>query len=247
MNINYDGKVAIVTGATSGIGKSIAEEFGKAGAKVVLCGRRQDKGEAVAEGIRKNGGEALFVQTDVSDDASVEAMVETAIEHYGQIDVLVNNAGIYRQFQFENIDMKKDYDDLFRVNVRSYIYVSKTVLPHMIKRNKGNIINIASIGALNGGPGIATYCASKGAVVQLTRSMAKEFAGRGIRVNSVLPGLIHTEMMPEGGPMDQSIPMIPMQRAGKGEEIAYPILFLCSEYASFINGASIVVDGGQSA
>ncbi|EOL45857.1 SDR family NAD(P)-dependent oxidoreductase [Enterococcus caccae] len=248
MDISFQNKVVIVTGSTSGIGEATAIAFAKEGADVIVCGRRTDKGIAVVDRIKKNGGKALFIQTDVSDDTSMDHLVKEVIKLYGKIDVLVNNAGIYKSFAFEQIDMVKEYEEVFTVNVRSYVYLSKLVLKHMLEQGSGNIINISSVGALNGGPGIATYCASKGAILQLTRSMAKEFGGRGIRVNSVLPGLIHTEMMPENGPMDQIIDsMIPLKRAGKSHEIAQPILFLCSQYASFINGASIVIDGGQSA
>ncbi|WP_207694875.1 hypothetical protein DOK67_0003107 [Enterococcus sp. DIV0212c] len=248
MNISFEGKVVIVTGSTSGIGAATAEAFAQAGAQVIICGRRIDKGEAIVAKIVENGGKASFIQTDVGNDSSMENLVENVIKDYGKIDVLINNAGVYKSFAFENIDMEKEYEEVFNVNVRSYIYLSKLVLHYMLERKEGNIINIASVGGLNGGPGIATYCASKGAILQLTRSMAKEFGGRGIRVNSVLPGLIHTEMMPEDGPMDRVIDtMIPLKRAGESQEIAQPILFLCSPYASFINGASIVIDGGQSA
>ncbi|MGX7243689.1 SDR family NAD(P)-dependent oxidoreductase [Enterococcus quebecensis] len=248
MNISFEDKIVIVTGSTSGIGAATAEAFAQSGATVIVCGRRVEKGEAVVGKIKKNGGHALFVQTDVNDDSSMNHLVAEVIEQYGKIDVLVNNAGVYKSFAFEDIDMEKEYEDVFNINVRSYIYLSKLVLKFMLERKEGSIINIASVGALNGGPGIATYCASKGAILQLTRSMAKEFGGRGIRVNSILPGLIHTEMMPEGGPMDKVIDtMIPLKRAGNSMEIAQPILFVCSPYASFINGASIVIDGGQSA
>ncbi|MEI5992866.1 SDR family NAD(P)-dependent oxidoreductase [Candidatus Enterococcus mansonii] len=248
MNISFKDNVVIVTGSTSGIGEATAKEFAQAGATVIVCGRREDKGEVVVEKIKEYGGNALFIQTDVTDDSSMQHLVEEVIKQFGKIDVLINNAGVYRSFPFEQIDMEKEYEELFNINVRSYIYLSKLVLKYMLERGTGNIINIASVGGLNGGPGIATYCASKGAILQLTRSMAKEFGGRGIRVNSVLPGLIHTEMMPEGGPMDQVIDtMIPLKRAGQSQEIAQPILFLCSPYASFINGASIMIDGGQSA
>ncbi|EOH99534.1 hypothetical protein UAW_00686 [Enterococcus haemoperoxidus ATCC BAA-382] len=248
MNISFEGKVVIVTGSTSGIGAATAEAFAKAGADVIVCGRREDKGTVVVEKIKENGGKAVFIQTDVSDDSSMDHLVEEVVKKYGKIDVLVNNAGVYKSFAFEQIDMEKEYEEVFTINVRSYIYLSKLVLKYMLKQKSGNIINISSVGALNGGPGIATYCASKGAILQLTRSMAKEFGSRGIRVNSILPGLIHTEMMPEGGPMDQIIDnMIPLKRAGESQEIAHPILFICSQYASFINGASIVIDGGQSA
>lgn len=248
MNISFEGKVVIVTGSTSGIGAATAEAFAQAGADVIVCGRREDKGTVVVEKIKENGGKAVFIQTDVSDDSSMDHLVEEVVKKYGKIDVLINNAGVYKSFAFEQIDMEKEYEEVFTINVRSYIYLSKLVLKYMLKQKSGNIINISSVGALNGGPGIATYCASKGAILQLTRSMAKEFGSRGIRVNSILPGLIHTEMMPEGGPMDQIIDnMIPLKRAGESQEIAHPILFICSQYASFINGASIVIDGGQSA
>lgn len=248
MNISFEGKVVIVTGSTSGIGEACAEAFAQKGADVVVCGRRLDKGKAVVDKIKKNGGNALFIQTDVCDDASMDNLVAEVIKRFDKIDVLINNAGVYKSFAFEQIDMQTDYEDLFNINVRSYIYLSKLVLPYMLERKEGNIVNIASIGGLNGGPGIATYCASKGAILQLTRSMAKEFGGRGIRVNSILPGLIHTEMMPKDGPMDQFIDQaIPLKRAGESKEIAEPILFICSNYASYINGASIVIDGGQSA
>lgn len=248
MNISLENKVVIITGSTSGIGEACAEAFGRVGANVVVCGRRQEKGAAVVSRIKENGGKALFIQTDVTDDASMEYLVSEVIQQFGKIDILVNNAGLYRSFDFEKIDMKREYEEVFNINVRSYIYLSKLVLEYMLERNTGNIINIASVGALNGGSGIATYCASKGAVLQLTRSMAKEFGSRGIRVNSILPGLIHTEMMPKNGPLDQIIEStIPLKRAGKALEIAHPILFICSEYASYINGAGIVIDGGQSA
>lgn len=241
------GKTAIINGATSGIGLATAERFAEEGAQVVFSGRREEKGREIEERLKGLGYDVMFVRADCTVDADLENLVAKAIEKYKKIDILYNNAGVLGKTAFEDLDMGKGYDKVFNTNVRSYFVASQLVLRHMLEAGRGVIINTASIGGISGGEELVPYCTSKGAVILFTRSLAKEFAGRGIRVNSVSPGAIYTEMIQRDSEEARMYAHTPMKRAGEAREIANAVLFLASDEASYCNGTNLVVDGGQSA
>lgn len=241
-------KVAIVTGATSGIGRATAVLFAKEGAKVVMAGRRENLGAEVVKEIAAFGGDAIFVKTDMTNKADIANIVKTTVDKYGRIDVLVNNAGVLTTFDFENMDEAKDFDAIFDTNVKGYFLLTQAVAPYMLKQGKGSIVNIASIGAEVGVPNNVAYSASKGAVRQFTRSLAGEYAKRGVRVNVIMPGLTNSGMVPVGSPFEkEAIKIVPMGRAASPEEIAPGILFFASDESSFCTGSSLVLDGGATA
>jgi len=248
MGKRLDGQVAIVTGATSGIGEAIVELYASEGAKVVFAGRRLDKGQALEKKVSGNGGDVLFVQTDVNKLADLKNLVAKALQKYGKIDILVNNAGVGAHYDSEMLDEEKDYDFVMDTNVKSYFVLTREVLPHMVKNNKGSIINTSSVAGVVGLPNAASYSASKGAVNQFTKTLALEYASRGIRVNAVLPGLTTSEMVPEGSDFEKNVlPSVPMGRAASSEEMARTFVFFASEDSSYCTGALLVVDGGLTA
>jgi NAD(P)-dependent dehydrogenase (short-subunit alcohol dehydrogenase family) len=245
MNKRLDGKIAIVTGATSGIGEAVVKLFAKEGAKVVFAARRTDKGEELEKKFRATGGDVTFIRTDVTKIDDIKNLVAKTIELYGQIDVLVNNAGILRKYDSTNMDEERDFDEVFNTNVKSYFLLSKEVIPHMLKKGKGSIINTASVGSEIAVPFHASYSASKGAIRQFTKSLAVEYAKGGIRVNAVLPGLTRSEMVPEGGDFEINVlSSVPMGRSATSEEIAMGFLFLASDEASYCTGTLLIMDGG---
>ncbi|MDO4500890.1 MAG: SDR family oxidoreductase [Erysipelotrichaceae bacterium] len=237
-------KVAIVTGATSGIGKAVVEAFAKEGAKVVFIGRRQDKGLAVESENRNQGGEVTFVQGDVTKEEDIEKMISTALEKYGKIDVLVNNAGRSTVASFHEYDMKKDYDDIMDLNIKSYVQCCRLVLPHMLKNKKGNIVNIASIGAITAMPKQVSYAVSKGGVVQLSRTIAYEYAKDGIRCNTICPGLTQTELVESGSPVEKILQsIVPSKTSGTAQGIAMAAVFMASDESPYMSGANLTIDG----
>ncbi|MDR0839296.1 MAG: SDR family oxidoreductase [Oscillospiraceae bacterium] len=243
-----DGKTAIITGATSGIGRAAAEIFVREGAKIVFAGRRESNGAELEAKLRASGGDATFVKTDVTKEADVKKLVKTAAEVLGRIDILVNNAGVVSHYDGEKFDIKRDFDDVFEVNIRAYMLMIREVLPHMTAQKSGSIVNTSSISAICGAPDIASYAASKGAVLSYTKTLAGECAPRGIRVNTVLPGLTNSDMVPVGSDFEKlGVQMIPLGRAARPEEIAAGILFFASDEASFCTGSSLVIDGGATA
>ena len=240
-------KVAIITGATSGIGRATAVLFVKEGAKVVFAGRREANGKALEKELKGLGGDAVFVRTDVTDGDDLDRLVQTAIDRFGRIDILVNNAGISTEFAFTDMDEERDFDNIFDVNVKSCFILCKKVLPHMLKQQSGAIVNTSSIGGEVGVPFHAAYSASKGAVKLFTRSLAAEYAGRGIRVNCVMPGLTNSDMVPVGSDFEQTaVKLVPLGRAASPEEIAPGILFLASDESSFCTGTHLIIDGGAT-
>ncbi len=242
-----EGKVAIITGTTSGIGRATAVLFAKEGAQVVAAGRRENLGKELVDEIKGNGGKAVFVKTDVTINADLKKLVKTAIDLHGRIDILVNNAGIGRVFNFIEMDEARDFDDVFNTNVKSYFMLSKEVLPYMLERKKGSIVNLGSVASEVGIPMHVSYCASKGAVRQFTRSLAVELAKTGVRVNAVLPGATLSGMSQAGGDFEEMIKAVqPMGRIASPEEIAPAILFLASDEASFCTGTLLTIDGGDT-
>ena len=242
------GKVAIVTGAASGIGRATALLFAQEGAKVVAADL-DEGGQDVARAIEGAGGHATFVKTDVSDPEDVRRMIDTAVRTYGRLDVLFNNAGIEGE-QAPTADCTvENWDRVIAVNLRSVFLGTKFAIPEMLKGGGGSIINTASVAGLVGFPGLPAYCASKGGVVQVTKTTALEYAKQNIRVNVICPGIIATPMVERfvGGDPEREKAMTalePVGRMGTAEEVAHLALYLASDDSSFCTGAPFIVDGG---
>jgi dihydroanticapsin dehydrogenase len=252
-------KVAIITGAGSGIGRAIAETFAHEGARVVISDVNADGGLQTTEAITRCGGEAFFLKTDVTRKKDMEKLVEATVESYRGIDLLVNNAGI---LLFGTIlkTREEDWDRMMNVNLKGVFLCSQAVTPRIIERGGGAIINVASIGGLVAGRGLAAYNASKGGVVLLTKSMALDLARYNIRVNCLCPGTTSTPMADQifmkWSRGDEALAMAeskkglrayPLNRYATAGEIAQAALFLASEESSFVTGTCLVVDGGFTA
>ena len=251
MQTSFQNKVVLITGATSGIGKTSALAFAKAGARVVLSGRRETEGQAIVAEIKAAGGEATFVKADVSVEADVAALVAKTVATYGRIDVAFNNAGIESTGPIPDVT-EADYRRVFDINVWGVLSSMKHEIPVMLKQGGGVIINTSSVAGHVGMGGVSVYVASKHAVEGLTKSAALEYAKQGIRVNAVAPAAIETKMFTRftGGNEDALNYMRnlhPVGRTGRSEEIANPVLFLASDAASFITGASLNIDGDMLA
>lgn len=241
-----EGKVAVVTGATSGIGQGVVWCYCEEGAKVVFCGRRAEKGQAFEKELRDAGHEATFVKADMSVDSDVDALFAAAVETYGKVDILVNNADMMTNFQVETMDIERDFDRVMTLNLHSHVYATQLAVKAM--ENGGSIINVASIGGLGGCPGMSSYGASKAAVLSFTRSMGAELAPKGVRVNAICPGTIFSEMMPRDGEFTQyTLAKIPMGRGGEPREIGTVAVFFASEDSSYVTGTQLIVDGGMTA
>ena len=248
-NVKLNGKVALVTGGTSGIGKATAIAFTRAGAKVVLTGRREKEGAQVVAEIKKLGGDAAFVRADVAKDADVKAMVDFTVDKYGRLDVAFNNAGVEWKGPLEKAT-EAEYRRIFDINVWGVLNSMRHEIPVMLKNGGGAIVNTSSGAGHVGLPEVSVYVASKHAVEGLTKSVALEFARRNIRINAVAPGVIATEMFDRfaGDELrDQITSITPVGRVGAAEEIAAAVLYLCSDEAKFTIGTSLVVDGGYVA
>ena len=244
-----DGKVALVTGATSGIGRETAVLFAKAGAKVVVSGRRELEGMETVELIRAAGGDGLFVKTDVSKASDVEALVQKAVEKFGRLDVAFNNAGIEGVWVPIVRQSEQDWDRTIAINLKGVWLCLKYEIRLMLKQGAGGaIVNMASVTGLVGGGGAAAYSASKHGVIGLTKSAALETSRSGIRVNAVCPGVIETPMEQRlfGSPAahKSAIALHPIGRFGRPAEIAEAVVWMCSDRASFMTGQSLVLDGG---
>jgi len=245
-------KVALVTGAASGIGRATAALFGQEGAKVMCADLDGEGAERVARQIADSGGEAASTRVDVSVGADVERMVRETVERWGRLDVLLNNAGIVFLLPLTQVS-EEQWDRLMNVNLKGVYLGCKYAIPQMVGQGKGVIVNTASIAGLLGFATYDTYCASKGGVVQLTKALAVEFASMNVRVNCVCPGIIDTAML-DRGVVEQGLDKAafvamagqshPMGRIGRAEEVAAAILFLASDEASFITGVALPVDGG---
>lgn len=244
------GRVAVVTGAASGIGRATTELLAAEGARV-LAVDIDPAGEAVARAIDATGSQAVFVQADVARDSECEAVVAAALQVHGGIDVLVNCAGVVRRATVLETS-ETDWDHVMDVNVKAVYLLARRTIPVMIERGGGVIVNIASGWGLAAGPRAAAYCASKGAVVQLTKAMAIDHAVHGIRVNCVCPGDVDTPMLAqEASELDVDPEAFysdaadrPMGRVGRSTEIAQTVLFLVGEGSRYVSGASLVIDGG---
>ena len=247
----FENKVVLIIGATSSIGKASALAFGKAGAKVIGSGRRESEGQAVVAEIVAAGGEATFIQVDVTQESQVQALVEKTVATYGRLDVAFNKAGVEVMGPMTDAT-ESDFRKAFDTNVWGVIASMKDEIPAMLKTGGGSIINTSSIAGQIGLAGAGIYVATKHAVEGLTKSAALEVAKLGIRINAVAPAAIETEMFTRftGGNEDAinyMRGMHPIGRSGQPREIADPVLFLASDAASFIIGTSLAVDGGWMA
>ncbi len=245
-------QVAIITGGNSGIGQAVALRFAAEGARVVIAARDPERASAVVEAIRAQGGEAVFVPCDVGSAEQCQHVVEQAVARWGKLDILVNNAGIILRNHTVLETTLEQWESMFDVNSKGVFLMSKYALPHLIASH-GNIVNVSSYAGLVGFKGAAAYCASKGAVVQLTRAMAVDHAADGVRVNCVCPGSVHTPMIEAAwanyGEGAQQVweSKHPLGRIATPEEVASAILYLASSEASFITGVALAVDGGITA
>ncbi len=248
---SLEGRVAIVTGAASGIGRAVAETFACAGATVALVDIDERNAASAAEAVAHQGGRATVVRADVSQAADCQHAVDSVLDTFGRLDVLVNNAGIVRRADVVNL-AEEDWDRVMAVNLKSVFLMSKFAVPVMTKGGGGAIVNVASGWGLVGGPQAVAYCASKGGVVLLTRAMAIDHGAAGIRVNCVCPGDTDTAMLrAEAHQLGERIERFladsanrPLRRLGRPEEIAQAVLYLAGDTASFVTGTTLVVDGG---
>lgn len=249
----FNNKVALVTGATSGIGRATAIAFGREGANVVVSGRRDQEGNETVALIKKAGGNATFVKTDVTREADIAALVEKTLSAYGRLDVAFNNAGVEGELGSLHEQTVENYHQIMSANVLGVFLSLKHEIAAMLKTGGGSIVNNSSVGGLIGFPGAGIYVASKHAVIGLTKTAALEYATQGIRVNAVSPGGIETPMFDRftGGPgtdiHNKLAAAHPIGRTGRPEEIAEAVLWLCSGKASFVTGTTLAVDGGFTA
>ncbi len=250
MNISFENKVALVTGAGSGLGLATAKAFAESGASVVLADWNEQSVRSAAEELKAQGHEVLAIRCDVADDAQVEAMVQQTVKAFGQLDAAYNNAGVQNVLAETADTTREDYERVMAINLRGVWTCMKFELQQMRKQGSGTIVNCSSLGGLVGGAERGIYHAAKHGVLGFTKSAALEYAARGIRINAVCPGLIHTPMSDQmvaagqGEALKAMEKNIPMGRVGRPEEIANAVLWLCSDAASYVVGQSISVDGG---
>lgn len=243
------GKVALVTGASSGIGRAAAIAFGRAGARVAVAARRADESEATVRLVQDAGGDAKFFATDVRKDDDLAALVERTVEQWGRLDYAFNNAGVNAELARTADCTARHWDDTIAVNLTGVWLSMKHELRQMQRQRSGAIVNNASTAGIVGMPGGAAYSASKGGVIQLTRTAAVEYAKAGIRVNAVCPGFVRTDILAPHEAVNPDLEdwirkIEPMGRLGTVEEIANAVVWLCSDAASFVTGHAMVIDGG---
>jgi NAD(P)-dependent dehydrogenase (short-subunit alcohol dehydrogenase family) len=249
MNISFEGKVALVTGAASGLGLDTAKAFAESGASVALADWN-DTARAAADELTARGHKAIAIHCDVADDAQVEAMVARTVEAFGKLDAAYNNAGVQNVLAETADTTREDYDRVMGINLRGEWSCMKFELQQMREQGSGAIVNCSSLGGLVGGAERGIYHAAKHGILGFTKSAALEYAARGIRINAVCPGLIHTPMSDQmvaagqGDALKAMEKTVPMGRVGCPEEIANTVLWLCSDAASYVTGQSISVDGG---
>jgi NAD(P)-dependent dehydrogenase (short-subunit alcohol dehydrogenase family) len=249
----FEGKVALVTGGGSGIGRASALALAHEGAKVVIGNRNVQRGEETVAMIQKAGGTASFKKTDVTVAKDIEALVEHAVKTYGGLDLAFNNAGVEGDIAPTVEQTEANYDAVMNVNVKGVWLSMKYEIPRMLERGGGAIVNCSSVAGLIGFPNMSIYMASKHAVIGLTKVAALEYSAQGIRINAVNPAVIDTEMVDRiaagfgMNKQDDLVPLHPIGRLGRVEEIAEAVVWLCSEKSSFVTGHSLIVDGGFTA
>lgn len=252
MEREMEGKVALVTGATSGIGRATALLFAEAGAQVAAVGRNQAELAATCKEINKRGGKALAIRADVTVKPIPRRIIKETVENFGALDVLVNAAGHLSNGTIETTTMS-DWDSMMHVNLRAVFNLMQQAVPHLEERG-GNIVNVSSVTGLRAFPGVLAYCVSKAGLDQLTRCAALELAPKGIRVNAVNPGVVITEIHKRGGMsqdaydafLERSKQTHPIGRVGSAREVAELILYLASERAAWITGVTYSIDGGRA-
>jgi len=242
-----DGKVALITGAASGIGRASALLFAKEGAKVAVIDYAPEGGRETAEMIKEAGGEATFIEADVSKAADAERMVKATVDTYGRIDILFNNAGIMGTFGSTEKTTEEKWDLIMNINLKGIFLGSKYAIPVMLNQGGGVIINTGSFVGIDALTRLAAYTASKAGVIGLSKAMAMEYGGRKIRVNCICPGGIHTPMTaPAGSGEPPILPGQPIRRQGQPEDVAHAALYLASDDSSYVTGAILTVDGGYT-
>ncbi|WP_132995384.1 3-oxoacyl-[acyl-carrier-protein] reductase [Sporanaerobacter acetigenes] len=247
MKLNLKGKTALITGGSRGIGRAIAIEFSKQGANVVITyiNNEVNAKEVIAE-VEKSNVRGLAIKADVSNEKDINDMIEIVNNEFGSVDILVNNAGITKDNLLLRMKLE-EWDDVISTNLRGAYLCTKAVARGMLKKKSGKIVNIASVVGISGNAGQGNYSASKAGIIGFTKSIAKELGSRGINVNAVAPGFVETDMtnILNDKIKDEMINGIPLKRAGKPEDIANVVAFLCSEKSDYITGQVINVDGGM--
>jgi NAD(P)-dependent dehydrogenase (short-subunit alcohol dehydrogenase family) len=251
MDKRFTGKVALITGGTSGIGRATAIAFAERGADVVIAGRREAEGAESLTLVQKAGGQGLFVRVDVNDESEIEAMVAKTLERFGRLDFAFNNAGVGGLGRATMTATADIYDQIMNINVRGVFFSMKHQIPAILQSGGGAIVNNASVLALRPSANSPIYSASKAAVVGLTKSAALEFAPKGLRINAICPAIIETDMTEQIRGDEQTRAYLlsrhPVGRFGQSEEVAASVLYLCSPEASFITGVALPLDGGFAA
>ena len=247
--MDFDGKVAVVTGGGIGIGRATSLALGKAGARVVIGNRNSDHGEEVVEAIRDAGGEAIFQQTDVTSAEQVRELIQKAVSEFGAVNLAYNNAGTEGAVAPLHEQEIEDATRVFNTNLNGVFYSLKYEIEQMLKNGGGAIVNASSIVGVKAVPGFSPYIATKHAIVGLTRAAALDYAAEGIRINAVAPGPINTRMIMDasGGDPEVFSAFVPMGRIGQPEEVADAVLWLMSEQASYVSGHVLSVDGAWAA
>jgi NAD(P)-dependent dehydrogenase (short-subunit alcohol dehydrogenase family) len=249
--MEFAGKSVLITGSTSGIGKACALRFAVAGANVAAVGRKQEALDALKNEVENKGTKLLSITADLSQEDTPESVVSQTVEHFGGIDVLVNAAGHISSGTIEDTSLDA-WDAMLKINLRAVFQLMQQAAPTLIER-RGNIVNVSSVTGLRAFPGVLAYCVSKAGVDQLTRCAALELAAKGVRVNAVNPGVVVTEIHRRGGMTDEQYAAFlerskqthPLGRVGQADEIAELVLFLASDRASWITGATYSIDGGR--
>lgn len=252
LNVNIENKVAIVTGASSGIGKQTAIKMAQEKAKIVLVSRDESRLQQLQQNLKAVNSNVIYVAADIMIEANIEKVIQTTVDKFNSIDILVNAAGIYKSGSIEDTKVE-DWDDMMQLNLKSVFLLCQKAIPHLIN-SQGNIVNVSSVVGLRSFPGILAYCVSKAGLDQFTRCIALELAGKGVRVNAVNPGVTITELHRRGGMDDRTYQAFlerskethPVGRPGTPEEIADLILFLASPLSSWITGVTYSIDGGRA-